>query len=145
MTPATKLANRARRARQRSPTMIDYREDGDLIEITVDGRITRQEFDAVAARLEAQIRRHGRVRVLEQVKSFGGMDPATFWADVKFGLRHLNDFSRCAVVSDKRWISALATGVGKLVACEIRHFAPDEIAAARAWLDAPGGPAPVPG
>jgi hypothetical protein len=114
--------------------MIDYREQGGLIEITVDGRITRAEFDDVAGRLEAAIARHGKVRVLEVVKSIGGIDPGTFWADVRFALRHLSDFSRCAVVSDRRWIEALATGVDKLVACEIRHFPPDQTAAARAWL-----------
>jgi hypothetical protein len=114
--------------------MIDYREDNGLVEITVDGKVSRQDFDDVAARLEAHIARNGKVRVLEQVKSFGGIEPAAFWADLRFSLRHLADFSRCAVVSDKRWIETLATGINKLVACEIRHFAPSQLAAARAWL-----------
>lgn len=116
--------------------MIEYREDAgtDLVEIVVDGRIGKAEFDDVADRLEAYIRRHGKVRVLEEVRSLGGIEPAALWADLRFALRHLNDFSRCAVVSDKRWIEPLTTGVGKLVACELRHFLPGQIAAARAWL-----------
>jgi SpoIIAA-like len=116
--------------------VIEYREDAssNLVEIVVDGRVSKAEFDAIAARLEAAIARHGKLRVLEEVKSLGGIEPAAFFADLRFGLRHLNDFSRCAVVSDKRWIELFAEGVGKLVACEIRHFAPDQITAARAWL-----------
>ena len=123
--------------------MLEYRESAndDLVEIVVDGRVSKPEFDAVATRLEAAIARHGKLRVLEVVKSFGGIDGAAFWADVKFGLRHLNDFSRCAVVSDKRWIETFAKGADKLIRCEIRHFPPDQIAAARAWLqqEAPVG------
>lgn len=116
--------------------MIEYRDDpgSDLVEIVVDGHVSKAEFDDVAARLEAAIARHGKLRVLEEVRSFGGIEPSAFWADLKFGLRHLNHFSRCAVISDKRWIEILATGAGKLIACEVRHFPPDQIKAARDWL-----------
>ena len=118
--------------------MLDYREDphSDLIEITVDGRIGKDEFERIAARLEAAIARHGKVRLLEEIRSFGGVDATTFWADLKFSLRHLGDFSRCAVVTDKRWIEWLAKAMDPLVACEIRHFPPEQIAAARSWLGA---------
>jgi hypothetical protein len=117
--------------------MIEYRKDAasDLVEIVVDGRVSKAEFDDIAARLEAAIARHGKLRVLEEVRSFGGIEAAAFWADLKFGLRHLNDFSRAAVISDQRWIRLFAEGAGKLVACEIRHFPPDQLAAARAWLE----------
>jgi SpoIIAA-like len=115
--------------------MIEYHEDhSDLVEIVVDGRVGKAEFDAVAARLEAAIARHGKLRVLEEVRSFGGIEPAAFWADLRFVLRHLNHFSRCAVVSDKRWIELLATGADKLIRCEVRHVPPAQVEAARAWL-----------
>jgi hypothetical protein len=116
--------------------VLEFREDASdgLVEIVVDGRVSKAEFDEIATRLEAAIARHGELRVLQVVKSFGGIDRAAFWADVKFGLRHLNHFSRCAVVSDKRWIETFAKGVDKLIRCEIRHFPPDQLAAARAWL-----------
>ena len=124
--------------------MLEYREDakGDLVEIVIDGRVSKAEFDAVATRLEAAIARHGKLRVLEVVESFGGIDPTAFWADLKFGLRHLNDFSRCAVVSDKRWIETFAKGMDKLIRCEIRHFPPEQIDAARAWLGEDAAAAP---
>jgi hypothetical protein len=118
--------------------LIEYREDAgtNLVEIVVNGRVSKAEFDDVAARLEAAIARHGKLRVLEVVRSFGGIDPAAFWADLKFALRHLNDFSRCAVVGDKGWIETLTRGADKLIACELRHFPPARIDAARAWLRA---------
>ena len=125
--------------------MLDYREDvsDNLVEIVVDGRVSRAEFDAVAARLEAAIARHGKLRLLEEIRSCGGLDPATFGVDLRFSLRHLGDFSRCAVVTEKRWISWLAKAMVPLVPCEIRHFPPERIAAARSWLGAPA-PAAAP-
>ena len=125
--------------------MLEYREDpgSDLIEIVVDGRVGREEFERVAARLEAAITRRGKLRLLEEIRRFGGVDPATFWADLRFSLRHLGDFSRCAVVTEKRWIAWLAKAMDPLVPCEIRHFPPERIAAARSWLGAPA-PAAAP-
>ena len=57
------------------------------------GRVSTEEFDAVAAKLEAFIARHGQVRVLEIVKDFEGMDAIAFWHDIKFSLRHLQAIS----------------------------------------------------
>jgi hypothetical protein len=116
--------------------MIEDREDPDshVVEITVDGAISKEEFDDIARRLEARIAQDGKVRLLEEVRSLGAIDPSTFWADLNFSLRHLSDFSRCAVVTEKRWIEWLAKAMDPLTTCEIRHFPPDQIEAARHWL-----------
>jgi hypothetical protein len=116
--------------------MIDYREDAEtgVVEITVEGKISRADFDDVAARLEARIREHGKIRLLEHVRSFEGISAAVFWDDVRFSLRHLNDFSRCAVVGDKAWLEWLTRVVRPFISCEVRHYDEARIGEARAWL-----------
>lgn len=116
--------------------MIDYREDpeSNVIELTVDGRVSRDELDDVATRLEAAIAKHGSVRLLEHVQSFGGMDPSVYWEDLKFSLRHLRDFSRCAVVADQTWVEWITKSAAPFVKCDLRHFKPDQIEQARQWL-----------
>lgn len=123
--------------------MIDYREvpGTDLVEIEVDGAIERAEFERIAARLEAAIARHGKLRLLEVVRSFAGIDARTLWQDVRFSLRHLNAFSRVAVVTDLKWMRPLATVAGALIPGEVRLFALGEIGAARAWLNQDPAPA----
>ena len=124
--------------------MISYQEDPSthVVEITVDGAISRAEFEEIAGKLEALIALHGKVRLLEEIKSVAGIDPSTFWNDLKFSLRHLNDFSRCAVVTDQRWIEWFARAVAPFVACDIRHFPTEQIAEARHWLRADATVAP---
>jgi hypothetical protein len=114
--------------------MMKYHEKGDMVEIMIDGGVTKDEFDDIAARLERAIGEHGKVRILEEVRSLGGIEPAVFWPDLKFGLRHLNHFSRCAVVTDKTWIEWFAKAVDPLIPCEVRHFPPERIENARDWL-----------
>ena len=119
--------------------MLDYREDAQagVVEITVEGRVSRSEFDAVAAKLEAFIAANGKVRLLEVIRDFEGLDASAFWDDLKFSLRHLNDLSRCAIVTKARWIQSWSSLVGSIFHCELAHFEPDRIDEARAWLVRP--------
>lgn len=123
--------------------MIDYREIAgtDLVEIELDGSIDRAGFERIAARLETAIARHGKLRLLEVVRSFTGIDPGTLWEDLKFSLRHLNAFSRVAVVTDVGWIRPLAAVAGRLAPAEVRVFGLADIEHARTWLRH-GAPAP---
>ena len=81
--------------------MLSYEEydNAQAVEIVLSGRLSTQEFDKIAEKLEAFIKRHGQIRVLEVIKDFEGMDAGAFWHDVKFSLRHVQDFSRVAIVT----------------------------------------------
>lgn len=120
--------------------MLVYREipDSALVEIELDGAIDRADFDRIATQLEAAIRRHGKLRLLEVVKSFSGIDPGTLFEDIKFSFRHLNSFSRVAVVTDLVWLKPLATVAGTLSPAEVKVFSLAEIGSARQWLRAEG-------
>lgn len=116
--------------------MLSYKELDNLasVEIEITGRVTAEQFDATAKQLEAFIARHGRVRVLEIIHDFEGMDAGAFWHDLKFSLRHLKDFSRCAIVTDTKWFSPLSALAEPFIDCEVAYFPPNELEAARNWL-----------
>jgi len=125
--------------------MLSYKEydNAQAVEIVLEGRVSTEQFDALADRLEAFIKRHGRVRVLEIVKDFQGMDASAFWHDIKFSIHHLKDFSRCAIVANPNTHHLWANLAGVLTSCEVEHFAPGEEDAARDWLMWPEGAADV--
>src|SRR3972149_1885971 len=116
--------------------MLRYKEydNAQAVEIELSGRISVEEFNAVAERLEAFMGRHGRIRVLEIVKDFEGMDASAFWHDIKFSLRHLKDFSRVAIVANPDTHHLWSSLVAPFMAFEVEHFAPGEEEAARDWL-----------
>ena len=121
--------------------MLSYKEydNAQAVEIILSGRISTEEFDRVAGRLEDFIGRHGQVRLLEIVRDFEGMDAAAFWHDIKFSLRHLRDFSRVAVVCPPDTHHLWSNLVAPFMACEVEHFSPGEVEAARDWLMWPEG------
>ena len=125
--------------------MLTYKEydNAKAVEIVLEGRVSTQEFDTLAERLETFIGRHGRVRVLEIVKDFEGMDASAVWHDIKFSLRHLKDFSRCAIVASTDTHHLWSSLVAPFMSCEVEHFAPGEEDTARDWLMWPEGAADV--
>ena len=106
--------------------MLTYKEydNTQAVEIVLEGRVSTEEFDTLAERLEAFIGRHGRVRVLEIVKDFEGMDASAFWHDIKFSLRHLKDFSRCAIVASTDTHHLWSSLVAPFMSCDVEHFPP---------------------
>ncbi len=125
--------------------ILSYKEydNAQAVEIVLGGRVSTEEFDAIAKKLEAFIKRHGQVRVLEVIQDFEGMDALAFWHDVKFSLRHLHDFSRLAVVVNPDVHHLWSALVAPFISCEVEHFPPDEVEAARNWLMWPEGAADV--
>jgi hypothetical protein len=123
--------------------MLSYKEydNAHAVEIVLKGRVSTEEFDAVATRLEAFIARHGKVRVLEIVEDFEGMDASAFWHDIKFSLRHLKDFNRVAIVAKPSTHHLWSSLAAPFMSCEVEHFAPGEEDAARDWLMWPEGAA----
>lgn len=105
-----------------------------VVEITVDGPMTRTDYDAVVAALEAAIAAHGKVRVVEVIRAIGPVDSSIWWQDVKWGFAHLKHIGRCAVVTDKGWLGSITRAVSAVMPAEIRVFSLAELDAARAWV-----------
>ena len=113
-----------------------YQEDraNRLVELTVDGRVTEDDFDEIAARLAGFIADYGPIKLLEIIKSFDGMELAAMPKGVMFDIRHLKDFSHCAVVNDSGWIGPFTRAASPFFTIEIRVFGRDEEDEAREWL-----------
>ncbi|GJD50906.1 hypothetical protein OPKNFCMD_3655 [Methylobacterium crusticola] len=109
----------------------------DVAEIVVDGTITDQEMTALIAAMQADLDKGGKLKLLEDIRTFKGMEPAAFFKDVRFGLAMMKGISHVAVVSDAQWLRLLAETFGRVSPAQIRVFERARIDEARAWLAAP--------
>jgi hypothetical protein len=116
--------------------MIEFCEipNSHIVEFTIDGKISKGEFDDLIARLKTAIEKHGTVRVLEHIRSFGGMPISKFWEDIKFGFRNMKNFSHAAVVADQKWIEIFTKMAKPFISGEVRYFNEAEMEQARKWL-----------
>lgn len=111
--------------------------DTNILELSIDGKVTRGDFDKAVAKMETMIARHGKIKILEVVHNIGKMEPSAIWEDIKWSPKHLKDFSHAAVVADQKWIEWVTALVKPFVSVEIRFFHTDEIDNARRWLMEP--------
>src|SRR3546814_8603861 len=65
--------------------MIDYLTDPDrgVVEFTVDGPLTKEDYDRIVAEIDDAIGRFGKLRLVEIVKDIGAIDSAIWWPDLK--------------------------------------------------------------
>lgn len=116
--------------------MLSYRSipNSNIIEFTIDGDITRGDFDAVITEVNSRIEDYGSVSLLEEIRSLGKVPPSVVWKDLRWALGHMGKITRAAVVCDENWIEKAVAVITPLVSVDVRHFDLDDIDAARDWL-----------
>lgn len=115
---------------------VTYNEDPTtrVVELTVSGRITRDDYDSVIDRIQTFIDAHDTIKLIEIIESFEGFDPSVIWPGIKFDVKNVRHISHVAVVSDIGWIGPLSKAAGALVSTKLRTFDRDQLDAARAWI-----------
>ncbi|MFY9210127.1 MAG: STAS/SEC14 domain-containing protein [Aestuariivita sp.] len=117
-------------------TYAEYPEDA-LVEIRLDGRVTREDYEACIDKMQSFIDTHGTVKMVEIIDSFSGFDPSVIWDGMKFDMRNIKHFSHVAVVSDLGWVSPAAKAAGAFISTKLRMFDLAHLEDARAWLRNP--------
>lgn len=105
-----------------------------VVELRLDGRVTREEYDGCINKLQDFIDTNGTVKLVEIVDSFTGFDPSTIWEGIKFDFRNIKHISHVAVVSDIGWISPASKAAGALISTQLRTFDMEHLEEARTWV-----------
>jgi len=106
-----------------------------IIGLEINGWIDGEDIDRIVRIVEPRINSGEKLKVYAEVNSWSGMSLGAFIKDLKFSLRHLNDFEQEAIVSDHKWLEALAAlGNTLFSGIEVKHFALDEKDKALEWL-----------
>ena len=105
-----------------------------VVEITVEGTITNKDLEETINELQSGFDQDGKTRVIEIIQHFTGMELAALWTDVRLGVPLAKKVERVAVVADQKWIRQLAELGDLFTRAELKVFALDELAQARAWI-----------
>lgn len=117
---------------------------GDLVEVHVTGKLTRESYAEFVPLVEREVRDHGKLRLLFVMKDFHGWTAGALWDDLKFDLRHFRDIRRLALVGEKTWQKGMAVFCRPFTTAKVKYFDASELDAARAWLREPIAEAATP-
>ncbi|MFU8804107.1 MAG: STAS/SEC14 domain-containing protein [Bradymonadaceae bacterium] len=107
---------------------------GDFVILTVDGKISGEDYERVVPRMEKILDEHDKLNLLVKVESIEGIEPDAVWKDLKFMGKHFNDIERFGVMgsSDKSdWIAKLSK---PFTTADVRHFDMNQGGEAERWV-----------
>jgi Protein of unknown function (DUF3478). len=105
----------------------------DVFAYAVTGRVTADDFTAIAAELEAALAQTETLHLVARMPEWPRFDLEVLDDDIGFYLKHRGRFGRAAVVTDStpiRWVAQIEDA---LFGFDIRVFDSEEEAAAVAW------------
>jgi hypothetical protein len=112
---------------------------GGVLTLKVSGKLTQAELTAVQKATGNVLGKEKKLRILVLTQNFAGWERGGNWNDFSFQTEQDANIERMAIVAERKWedLALMFTAKG-LRAFPIEFFEPAQLAAARAWLAAPG-------
>lgn len=104
-----------------------------LVWVSVDGKVTTDEYRAFLTTLEPIIKNNSPVSFLVDLDELEGVELGAMIADSKFGFSHIKNIKRIAIVGDQKWIKRL-TALPNPFALEVKGFDEDQEHDAWGWI-----------
>lgn len=116
--------------------MLSYTKtpDSNVAEIVVDGKISDEEMNAAIAAMKADLDKGDKIKLLEDIRSFQGMEPAAFFKDPRFGISMMKGVSHVALVTDAPWLKMMAETFAFVSPYKIKVFERERLGEAKSWL-----------
>jgi hypothetical protein len=108
----------------------------NVVAFRAEGVITREDYEETLIPLiEERISARGKIKLLYWCgEEFEGFSAGAMWDDARFGLTHLGDFSKIAVVSDIAWVRQSVKLFAPLMRAPVQVFHNADIEDAKCWL-----------
>lgn len=106
---------------------------GDFVALQLSAKLDAADYGGITSVLEERIAKHGKISLLWDMREFDGWTAGGLWADTKFDVKHAQDFSRIAMVGEKKWQDWMASLMKPFTSAEVRYFDVIERETALAW------------
>ena len=107
------------------------KRDSNELEIVAGGKLEKTDYDRMVPRLE-EAAEDGPLRVIVRLDDFRGWTPRALLEELRYDVRHRDDFEKVAVVGEKK-VEELATKISEpFFSGDVRFF--ETLGAARAWM-----------
>ncbi len=117
-------------------THVDEKIYGNVMEVHLNGKLTKEDYDRFVPETEELIRQHEKIRLLVILDDFHGWGEASaLWEDIKWDARHFNHVERIAVVGEERWQKWMCGFCKPFTTATVKYFDQGEVAQARSWIE----------
>lgn len=116
--------------------MINIRHEPgtNILLTTAIGKLEQADYDRMLPEAKKIIDQYGKVRWYFEMADFDGWTLGTAWRDLKFDVKHLDDFEKIAIVGQKSWMDFAAKVMEPFVSADVKHFTLEDQAEAHEWI-----------
>ncbi len=115
-------------------THVDEKTYGRVMEIHLNGTLTKEDYARFVPDTEEMIRQHEKINMLIIMDDFHGWDAGALWEDIKWNAKHFNHVERIAVVGDQKWQKWMTGFCKPFTTAKVRYFDHGQMPEARGWL-----------
>lgn len=110
----------------------------NVIGFEASGNVSNSDYkERLIPALEKAIAERGAIRFLFVLgDAFEGYEPMAMWDDTLFGLKHIKDFERIAVVTDNELYAGAMRLFAPMMPCEVKVFPLADRDGAKTWIAA---------
>jgi len=94
----------------------------DTLAIKIEGELSTDDYEKVMPSIEQTIENEDTINFYCEVKEVDGLEPGAIWEDLKFDVKHYNDFKRIVVLGDKKWTNWLTQLAKPFTSGEVNYF-----------------------
>ncbi len=107
-----------------------------IFSMTVSGKLKHSDYEIMVPMLESALDgiSEPKIKALTDLREFEGWELKAAWDDFKFGLKHGREFSKIAVVGNKKWEELMSKVASWFVSGEVQYF--EDLESAENWLAA---------
>ena len=115
------------------PIQLKEENGGKMLAVHASGKLTQADYEYFVPEFDRLTEQHSKLRVLFDMTDFHGWEPSAMWEDIKFGVKHLADIDRLAMVGENKWEHVMATLSKPFTKAAIRYFDRANATEARQW------------
>ncbi|MBF9253425.1 STAS/SEC14 domain-containing protein [Pontibacter sp. 172403-2] len=118
--------------------MLQFLEEAndDLVALRISAKVDKDDYDVMLPVLEEKIRQHGKIRVYAELMNVETYTLKALWEEIKFDFKHLNNFSKAAIVGDAPWMNMVTVMAKPFTSAQVKHFDLAHRSDAWAWVNA---------
>lgn len=106
----------------------------DLVALRLSGTLDRNDYEAMLPEIKKHLQDFGSLRLYWEMDDFHGWTAGGIWEDGIFDARHAWDFTRIAMVGEKKWQEWMTKLIKPFTSAEVRYFDVTEREKALAWI-----------
>jgi hypothetical protein len=87
---------------------LNHSEESSTLFLEISEKLRKEDYEEFVQVVESMLQKHGKIRMLVEMRDFHGWVAGALWEDIKFDVRHFNDIERLALIGDKQWQKGMA-------------------------------------